>query len=524
MIPAVIMDNLPALLIAVPLIGAFTVPIAGRFSDSLRSLWFILISLATLAVALLLTYEVLSFGTVVYTFGASSPSLTVPQDSGGIPFRIIFTVDAMSAFMAVSASIVGFTVALYSIVSDSGLSIKDNYFALILLMQAGILGMVCTGDLFNFFVFLEINSLAGAALVACRVDKGVAVEAGLKYAVLSTLSCLMILFAVGLFYGQYDALNMAVIADNIQYGMLDKIALVLMVAALAMKSGAVPMHFWTPDGYSMAPSSATAFLVVASQASLYGLFRVIFTIYNITLNWALLGWIIIITGILSMVIGVTMAIPQKDVKRLMAYHAVSQTGYMLLGVGVGLAVLGDDIMMNNIGITAIEGGIFHIINHAIYASLLFLTAGAVFYRTRTRNMNKLGGLGHNMKWTMLFFIIGALAIAGIPPLNGFSSKLLIYKSIFVFNPVLSIIVMIVSVLTLASFVKVFHSIFMGPKLPEYENVREVPRPMLIGMGILALLIFFFGVYPQAVVDVLITPATNALVNQDGYISAVLGGS
>jgi multicomponent Na+:H+ antiporter subunit D len=524
MIPAVVMANLPALLIAVPLIGAFTVPIAGRFSDSVRSLLIILVSLATLAVALLLTYEVLSFGTVVYTFGSSSPSLTFTPDSGGIPFRIIFTVDAMSVFMAISASITGFAVALYSIASNSGLSGKDGYYTLILLMQAGILGMVCTGDMFNFFVFLEINSLAGAALIAYRVDKGVAVEAGLKYAVLSTLGGLMILFAVGLFYGQYDALNMAVIAENMQYGMLDKIALVLMVAALLMKSGAVPMHFWTPDGYSMAPSSATAFLVVASQASLYGLFRVLFTIYNITLNWALFGWIIIIIGVLSMVAGVTMAIPQKDVKRLMAYHAVSQTGYMLLGVGVCLEVLGNETMMNAFGMTAMEGGLFHIINHAMYKGLLFLTAGAVFYQTGTRNLNKLGGLGHHMKWTMLFFVIGALAISGIPPFNGFASKLMIYESVFMFNPVLSIIAMVVSVLTLASFVKVFHSVFMGPKLPEYDSVREVPRPMIIGMGILAFLVIIFGIFPEVVVDILVAPAAEALVNQGGYISAVLGGA
>jgi multicomponent Na+:H+ antiporter subunit D len=305
--------------------------------------------------------------------------------------------------------------------------------------------------------------------------------------------------------------------------MPEKVALVLLVAALAMKSGAVPMHFWKPDAYSMAPSAVTAFLVVASQASLYGLFRVVFTLYNVTLNYVTMGWIIIILGVISMFIGVTMAIPQKDIKRLMSYHAVSQTGYMLLGVGVALAVLGDENMMNAFGMTAMEGGLFHIINHAMYKGLLFLTAGAIFYQAGTRNLNKLGGLGHSMKWTMVFFIIGALAIAGIPPFNGFASKLMIYESVFMFSPVLSVIAMVVSILTLASFVKVFHSVFMGPKLPEYETVREVPRAMLLGMGILAFLVILFGVFPQQVVDFLISPAASALVDQGSYISAVLGG-
>ena len=218
-----------------------------------------------------------------------------------------------------------------------------------------------------------------------------------------------------------------------------------------------------------------------------------------------------------------MAIPQKDVKRLMAYHAISQTGYMLLGVGVGLAVLGNQTLMDSFGYMAMNGSIFHILNHALYKGLLFLTAGAIFYRIGTRNLNKMGGLGHNMTWTMVFFIIGALAIAGIPPFNGFASKWMIYESVFLFSPVLAIIAMVVSILTLASFVKVFHSIFMGPQLPEYADVKEVPFPMLLGMGILATLVILFGLFPGLVVTNLVNPAVNALVDQSAYIATVFGG-
>jgi multicomponent Na+:H+ antiporter subunit D len=124
---------------------------------------------------------------------------------------------------------------------------------------------------------------------------------------------------------------------------------------------------------------------------------------------------------------------------------------MLLGVGVGLATLGNPAALGSYGIVAMTGGIFHIMNHALYKGLLFLTAGALIYRTGTRDLNKMGGLGHNMKLTSIFYIIGALSIAGIPPFNGFSSKLLIYESVYQFNPILSIVAMIVSILTLASF-------------------------------------------------------------------------
>jgi multicomponent Na+:H+ antiporter subunit D len=518
-----LVTHAPALLIMLPLIGAFTAPFIGRVSPKVRAAWVILIMTLTTLTALLLASDVFLHGTRVYVFGATAPDLTVPLDSGGVPIRIVFTVDAMSALMQVIAAVCGFAVLLYSLSADRIHSGLESYYTLFLLMITGIMGMVSSGDLFNFFVFLEILSIASAGLIAYRIDGGLAVEAALKYFVLSTIGAMMILIAIGIYYGEYNALNIAMIASRMQFTLLDQVALVLIVTALAMKCGSVPLHFWTPDAYSMAPSSITALLVVASQASLYGLFRVVLTLYNVTLNAATVGWIIIILGILSMVVGVTMAIPQKNVKRLMAYHAISQTGYMLLGVGVGLAVLGNQPLMDSFGYIAMEGGIFHIINHAMYKGLLFLTAGAIFFRIRTYNLNRMGGLGHSMKYTMVFFIIGALAIAGIPPFNGFASKLMIYESVFAFNPVLAVIAMVVSILTLASFVKVFHSIFMGPKLPEYDTVQEAPVPMLIGMGILASIVILFGLFPQAVVDGLIAPAAHALADQSGYIASVLGG-
>jgi len=520
---SVILDNLPALLIALPILGAILCPVISRISDNVRNGWVLLISALTSLTCLAVAEKVFAQGALVYTFGISAINQVIPPDSGGIPVRIIFVIDQMNAFMLVIAAIVGFCITVYSISGISRLSGKDGFYTLLMLLTAGVIGMISTGDLFNFFVFLEISSLSGAALVAYRVDKGVAAEAGLKYGALSTLGGLMFLVGIGLLFVQYNSLNIAVLASRIQLTNLDIIAFVLLFTALAMKCGAVPMHFWTPDSYSMAPSGVTAFLVVSSQASLYGLFRICFTLFGAQINPLTIGWVIIVLGVLSMFIGVTMAIPQKDVKRLMAYHAVSQTGYMLLGVGVGLAALSNMNMFESAGMMALTGGIFHIMNHALYKGLLFLTAGVIFFRCGTRNLNQLGGLGHNMKWTMIFFMIGALAIAGIPPFNGFASKLLIYESTFIFNPVLSVIAMVVSILTLASFVKVFHSMFMGPVLPEYSEVKEAPKPMLIAMGILAFLVILFGIFPQQVIDFMVTPAATALVNYPGYIHAVLGG-
>lgn len=518
-----ILTHSPALVMALPLLAAFLTPVVGRFNRKILG-WFISVILGlTLGITILMAIQILTNGSMIYVFGGSDAGLTLPSGYT-VPIRIIFHIDGMGIFMGLITAIVSFLAAIYSLSfmqKESGL---EKYYALLLLLAAGMFGMEFTGDIFNFFVFLEIASISSVALIAFRSTfSGEPAEAGFKYMVVSSISALMVLFAVGLFYGQYDVLNMATIASVMQFTQLDKIALILLVTVLSMKAGSVPMHMWTPDAYSEAPAAITMVLVAASQASLYALFRVCFSLYNVSLNTVTIGWIIIILGVLSMFIGVTMAIIQKDIKRLMAYHAISQTGYMLLGVGVGLAVLANPVALNSFGIKAMEGSIFHIMNHAMYKGLLFLTAGALFYRTGTRDLNKMGGLANNMLYTTIFFIIGAAAIAGIPPFNGFASKLIIYESVYKFNPLLSIIAMLVSILTLASFVKVFHSAFLGPKLEQYKKVQEVPKSMLFAMATLACIIVLFGLFPDVIVKNLVHPAVMALINQTNYTATILGG-
>jgi len=517
-----IIDNLPVFLIVVPLICAFLTPLFGRFVRIIRTPWVIFAVLLSAGIAIATAVLVFMNGPLTYVFGMPAGASAV-TDSAGIPTRIIFNIDAMSAFMLMSAAIVSIAAILYLASSQKGRSGKDSFYALFLLLMVGIFGMVSTGDLFNFFVFLEINSLAAAAMVAYHRKGGIAVEGAIKYAVINTIGGLIFLFGIGLIYSQYNTLNMALIADQISPTPITITALVLFISALALKAGSVPFHFATPDAYSTAPSGVTALMIVASQAGLYGIFRIVFTVYNGVFNTLTVGWVLIILGLLSMVIGVTMALPQKDVKRLLAYHAVSQTGYMLLGVGVAVAVIGDAAAMASYGTTALEGGLFHLFNHAMYKALLFLAVGAVIYRTGVWTINKLGGLGHNMKWTMVFFLIGALAIAGIPLFNGFASKLMIYESVFAFCPVLAIIAMVVSILTLASFMKVFHSLFMGPKQPQYAEVKEAPKPMIAAMIILTVFVIGLGLFPDFFVDNVVSPAADALLNSNTYIASVLGG-
>ena len=360
------------LIIAIPLVTAFLTPLIGMKSRKARNA-LVIVSLAFVAfLVFALAKDIAINGIHIYTLGATSPDLTTPTGFI-VPVRIILEVDGMSILMGIIWSIVSLAAAIFSfshIASETG---QNRFYTLLLLMVTGGFGMMFTGDLFNLFVFLEIASISGAALIAFRTKFADTQEGGFKYIVVSAIASLMVLFAIGLLYGQYNLLNIGALAQVIQYTTPDKIALVLLLIAFTMKAGMVPIHLWFPDAYSVAPASITGMLVITSHACMYAAFRVCFTLYGGMLGTTVVGWIIIIFGLLSMFVGVTMAVFQKDVMRFMSYHAISQLGYMWVGVGVGLAVLGNPALLATYGRDAMSGGIFHILNHAMYKPLLFFT-------------------------------------------------------------------------------------------------------------------------------------------------------
>lgn len=506
-----ILENSPALIIAIPLLAAFITPLISKIGDRARNAFVIAILAFTEFMALWLARDIFRNGLQLYIFGSK---LRTPAGYS-FPIRIIFEIDAMSAFMGIIVATIALIAAIYSWSFIQRYSGKDKYYTLFLLLIVGIFGMVFTGDLFNFFVFFEIASISSCALVAFFI-RGESAEASFKYIVIGSIAGLIILLAVGFLYGEYDALNIGYIAGRINetgISFIDKIALCLFISALAMKAGSVPMHWWKPDAYGEAPQPITMMLVVSSLASLYALFRVCFTLYS-AMDTVAMGWILIIFGVVSIFIGATMAIPQTNLTRLIGYVAVAEVGYILLAIGIGLHSGGDGY-----GFKSMEGGIFHLINDAIDLGLLFLVAGAIFHATGKRDLNEMGGLAHSMRYTSIFFIIGLAAVGGLPPMNGFASKLMIYETSYQLTPILSIFAILTSILMLGVFVKVFYSAFLGPKL--YE-VREVPLSMLLAMGILVAMIIFFSFFPDLIVQKLANPAVRALLNPENYIRAIGG--
>lgn len=510
-----VVAHLPILAVAVPLLGAFALPIFGKFHRRARDFWAVLVGAATVALIVALAIQVFTTGIQVYALGAKAPTQTAP---GGFPIRIVLVVDGMGAFMALISALVGLASLIYTfwfLPEEEG---KTLAYSLFFILWAGMLGLEFTGDMFNFFVFLEVTGIAACALIGYRTWESAPAEAAFKTMTMYTLGGLLVLLGVGILYGEHGALSLAYLSSRIVGSQPDKVALGLLLGGLLMKAGAVPAHMWAPDAYGEAEAQAAIVLVANTQASLYGLWRVLFTLYGGAFSTPAVGWLVASLGVLTLVVAALMAVIQNDLGRLIAYGAVSQIGYMLLGVGVGLTVLSS---RQDWGLVAMQGGIFHMINDAATIGLLFLCVGAVRRTCDTKDLRALGGLGHDLRFTGGFFLLGSLALAGIPPLNGFASKLLIYESSFRLSPILTVLAVLTSILLLAVFVRAFAAAFLGPKT---RPSGPVPAGMLWAMGILAAVILAFGLAPGFFVSHLVNPAAEALwEGRDLYLAAVLGG-
>ncbi len=258
---------------------------------------------------------------------------------------------------------------------------------------------------------------------------------------------------------------------------LAHLILLLFFLGFATKAGILPMGSWLPDAYPAAPTAATAaFAGAMSKLGIYGLVRVFLTLLPLSGAMEAWGWIIAAAGAGSLFVGTLTALKQDDAKRLMAFHVVGQVGYMFLGVGVGLVLLPGSPLLGSLAVTA---GLFHLLNNALYKTSLFLGAGAVHSRAGTRSLNGLGGLGRSMPWTAGAALAASLAIAGVPPLNGFASKWLLYGTGILGGEgrpllvVLVLVAMFISLVTLASFLKYYGSAFLGPPREEGGKVQDV---------------------------------------------------
>jgi len=413
--------------------------------------------------------------------GNTIHSVFLPQMA---PFGLRLQVDGLSIVMALIGFLLWLAVSIYSINY-----IKINlvsYYSLLLIVLGAVQGSVFAKDLISFYVFLEITAVATYFLIIHKRNIE-ALQAGYKYILMTLIGAFLILFSIILVYvdtGSYEVI-MVTKSGGI-------IAPVLFLLGCFVKAGAAPLHIWLPDAHPAAPSPVSAFLSgMMIKIGAYGIIRFIFPILNFDLpatNFGeLLSLLIMSIGVASMLIGVLLALLQTDVKRLLAYHSISQMGYILLGIGLGTKL-------------GLAGGLYHLANHTMFKGLLFLCMGAVIYSTGTRELDNLGGLWKRMPITTSTCIVAALAISGIPPFNGFASKKVLAEAAANYNYVLKFVMMITAALTFASFLKLIRYTFFGELKKQLMTVKEVPLLMQLPMIVLAILCVFLGINAQFVLD------------------------
>jgi multicomponent Na+:H+ antiporter subunit D len=499
------------LFVIIPLATAFVLPVVGSFRRAGRSVATVLANVATAALLVLSVRSLGSSG--VYQVGSWS-----------IPLGINMVLDGLSGLLLLAISVVAAAAMVFSIRYMERYTAKPRYLTLFLLMVAGMNGVVLSGDIFNLFVFLEIASIASYALVGfgCEHEE---LEASFKYMVLGSIGSLFVLFGVALVYGNTGTLNMAYIGQAVKTNGLNpglSFALALFIVGFGLKAALVPFHAWLPDAHPSAPAPISAMLsgVLIKALGVYALSRVVFNVFGVTVT---VGWLLVALGILSMVAGAFLAIGQWDIKRLMAYSSISQIGYVVLGIGLGGLILarGQDTAWASL---AILGGLFHLVNHAVYKSLLFLTSGSVEMTTGTRHMRQMGGLAQTMPITRASATVGSAAIVGIPPFSGFWSKLiLVIAAVQAHYYWIAAVIVFVSLCTLIMYLKVQRYVFLGELPVELRDKKEAGVAMLLPMVVLACLCLLMGLLlVPALRNGILEPAVKVLVEGLGYSARVIG--
>ena len=511
------MDNLVILFVIIPLGSAFLIPIIGKFVPHFQKA----ISLLSLLFLCILILN--------YLFSGNTQSIVYKvagwEAVENVPVGIYLVLDGLSAFLLLIINSLGFLVVIYSFSYMRKYTAENNFYTLLCLMIAGMNGVVLTGDLFNLYVFLEIAVIASYALVAFGIEKN-ELEASFKYQVLGGIASLLILLGISLLYWQTKTLNIADISNVISAHSNNKTTIfiqIILITGFGLKGAMIPFHAWLPDAHSSAPSPISSMLsgVLIKAIGIYAIIRLFFNMFYITYEIAL---IITVIGTLSMVIGALLSIGQWDLKRLLAYSSISQMGYVVIGIGMGMLIIlnkGDKMVAS----MAIAGGLFHLINHAVFKGLLFLNAGAIEYTIGTRNLKQMGGLAKDMPVTSATSLSASLAISGIPPFNGFFSKLLIIiAAIKGQYYLLAALAVFVSIVTLAIFLKFQRYAFFNKiKYTGSALVKEVPFTMafsMVVMGILCLalsLLIFPGIR-----ELILSPAVEVLMETTEYSGKIIG--
>ncbi|TMQ14279.1 MAG: hydrogenase 4 subunit B [Deltaproteobacteria bacterium] len=455
--------------------------------------------------------------------------------------QLALRVDSLSAFFLLVISLVAAAAAIYgpAYLEAHGAMGRGRAGAHVLALGVFVGSMsllCCAGDALSFLVLWEAMTLASYALVVSETHRDENVHAGLLYIVMAHIGTALIAFVFVTLAELGNGTDFDVLRTA-GHGLPDGVRSGLFFAAFAgfgVKAGVVPLHVWLPHAHPAAPSHVSALMSgVMLKVAVYGMLRFAFDLLApggspLPASW---GWTVLALGTLSAVIGVLYALQQHDLKRLLAFHSVENVGIILMGSGLAMLLVHRGDSANRLATLALAAALLHTLNHASFKGLLFLGAGAVVCRTHVRNLEDLGGLARRMPWTSGLFLLGAVAISALPPLNGFVSEWMTFQALLgggsqvgggggLFSVFAASMLALTGGLAAACFVKAFGATFLGrPRSVHAEAAIEVPRSMICGMLGLALACVALGVVPGYAMALLDGP-TSSLVGGPGASAVV----
>jgi len=463
----VLLANLPALQVAIPLVSA---PLCLLLRNPRHAwVWSTIVSWLVLAMAILLVQRVSVDGTISYAIGAWAT-----------PWGIEYRIDMAGALMILVIASIGAVVMPYAWRSIQHELHKKNaglFYTCYLLCLTGLLGVVVTGDAFNLFVFLEISSLSSYVLISLGSSRR-ALTAAYQYLVMGTIGATFILIGIGLLYMMTGTLNMLDISQRLPE-VADtrtiRVAFAFVTVGVSIKLALFPLHIWLPNAYTFAPSVVTAFIAAtATKVGVYVLLRFFFTVFGIhfSFNSMHVGEILMLLAVAAILVASLVAIFQNNVKRMLAYSSVAQIGYIILGISLATS-------------DGVSAGMIHLFNHALIKCALFLAMGCIFLRLGSVELKDMHGLGRQMPWTMAAFVAGGLSLIGLPLTAGFISKWYLVSALLTdgYWP-LAVLILVSSLLALMYIWRVVEAAWFHVPGAAMHKVREAPASLLIPVWLL----------------------------------------
>ncbi len=486
----------PILYVALPLITAFLLPLFGKINKELIRI------VPGLMFGFLVYNSIVLFANVTET----NQSIITEIAGWAPPIGINLVFSPFTGFIAGIISLLAFLVWVYSYkFKKVEFDNSQKYFVLLMLITAGAIGVVLTGDLFNQFVFLEIVALSSYPLIAFYKGRNGA-EAAFKYLIVGGFASLSILLGIVLIYSQLGTLNMADIAEHIdQMPQNIKItAFVLLFLGFGIEAEMFPLNTWAPDTYSQAPGPiGSVFAGITAKAGIYAILRMIYTIFNFSAAFEIL----LVMGIITLIVAEGIALRQQNLKRMLAYSSLGQMGLLMIAFGINTK-------------TAIVAGMLILFNHAVIKSLLFFSGSFLVYNSKKKLIKDAYGTGKKMPLTAILFGIGAFAIVGLPPFSGFWGKFYLLTASADANLLILIaLILVVSIVEIVYYFRVVNGIYFKKS----ENNHPIKKPnwnASVTMIILAAVIIIVGLYPNSIYEFLVN-AADTLLDKGSYINSVL---